>query len=145
LSKLFASKDADGVGRVLPTSGIGVYAVLEPVQPGDPDRGRCCVLNPSVVSFVNELRGKFTSGALTVTVDPRLQPAPVDSGEPFFVGSEWREADRTTTIDLYLRDMGGGWLWTGAVHHHPKAAAKGTCIVDYRPPWVPTGTITKGC
>jgi len=141
LTKAFASKDADAVGRLLPTqSSIGVSAVVEPVQPGDPDRGNCCVLNVPVASFINELRGKFASGSLTVVVDPQVQPTPANTAAPFFVSSDWREADRTTRIDLYLRDMGGGWLWTGALHHYPRSASRGTCIIEYRPPWVPTGT-----
>lgn len=142
LTKAFASKDADAVGRLLTTqSSIGVSAVVEPVQPGDSDRGNCCVLNIPVASFVNELRGKFASGSLAVVLDPQVQPTPANTAAaPFFVSSEWREADRTTRIDLYLRDMGGGWLWVGALHHYPRAASRGTCIVEYRPPWVPTGT-----
>lgn len=141
LTKAFASKDADAVGRLLPTqSSIGVSAVVEPVRPGDPDRGNCCVLNVPVASFVNELRGKFASGSLTVAVDPQVQPTPANTAAPFFVSSDWREADRTTRIDLYLRDIGGGWRWVGALHHYPRAASKGSCIIEYRPPWVPTGT-----
>jgi len=147
LTKAFTAKDADAVGRRLPTqSTIGVSAVVEPVQPGDPDRGNCCVLNVPVASFVNELRGKLASGSLSVAVDPQVQPTPANTAAaPFFVSSDWREADRTTRIDLYLRDMGAGWLWVGALHHYPRSAARGVCIVDYRPPWVPTGTTTQGC
>ena len=146
LAKAFASKDADAVGRLLLTrTAVPFSAVVEPVQPGDPDRGTCCVATTSVVSFVNELRGKFADSSLTVAVDPQLQPTPANGGPGFFVSSDWREADRTTKIDLYLRDMGGGWLWVDALHHYPRSAATGVCIVHYRPPWVPTGTITKGC
>lgn len=146
LAKAFASKDADAVGRLLaPQTSIGVTAVVEPVQAGDPDRGNCCVLNPAVASIVNELRGKFADGSLDVTVDPRVQPTPANTAAPFFVSSDWREADRTTKIDLYLRDMGSGWFWVGALHHYPKSASTGVCIVHYRPPWVPTGTTTHGC
>lgn len=145
LTKAFAAKDADAVGRLLaPQTAIGTIAVLEPVQPGE---RACCILAPSVASFVNELRGQFASGALlTVSVDPRLQPpAPDNAPDSFFVTSDWRETDRTTRIDLSLRNLGSGWLWTGALHHYPKADIKGTCLVKYRPPWVPTGTLTQGC
>ena len=146
LTKAFAAKDADAVGRLLaPQIAIGTVAVLEPVQPGD---RACCILAPSVASFVNELRGQFASGALTVTVDPKLQPPAVDNApDSFVVTSDWREADRTTRIDLSLRDTGrgNGWLWMGALHHYQKADIKGVCLVKYRPPWVPTGTVTNGC
>lgn len=147
LTKALASKDADAVGRLLTTqSSMAVSAVVEPVQQSDSLTGNCCVLIVPVASFVNELRAKFASGTLTVIVDSQVQPTPANAAaEPFFVSSDWREADRTTKIDLYLRDMGGGWRWTGALHHYPRAAAKGVCIVDYRSPWVPTGTTTKGC
>jgi hypothetical protein len=147
LAKAFASKDADAVGRLLTTqSSLGVSAVVEPVVQSDSLTGNCCVLIVSVASFVNELRAKFASGALTVSVDPQVQTTPVNtSASPFFVSSDWREADRTTKIDLYLRDMGSAWRWTGALQHYPRSAARGVCIVDYRPPWVPTGTTTHGC
>lgn len=146
LAKAFAAKDANSVERLLSgQTAIGVSAVVEPVQPGDPDRGNCCVLTPSVVSFVNELRGKFADGSLTVIVDPQLRPAGANDPGPFLLTSDWREPDRTTRIDLYLRDIGGVWRWTQALHHYPRSAATGTCIVHYRPPWVPTGTITHGC
>ena len=146
LAKAFASKDADAVGQLLSRQdAIGVSAVVEPIQQSDSRTGNCCVLNPSVVSFVNELRGKFTDGSLTVAVDPQLQPTPANAPGPFLVTSDWREPDRTVRIDLYLRDFGDGWRWTSALHHYPLSAAKGVCIVDYRPPWVPTGTTTHGC
>ncbi len=146
LTKAFAAKDADAVGRLLSRQdAIGVSAVVEPVQPSDARTGNCCVLSTSVVSFVNELRGKFADGSLSVAVDPQLQPTPANAPGAFFVTSDWRESDRTVRIDLYLRDLGGGWQWTQALHHYPLSAAKGVCIVDYRPPWVPTGTVTKGC
>jgi hypothetical protein len=146
LAKAFASKDADAVGRLLSRQdAIGVSAVVEPVQQSEARTGNCCVLILSVVSFVNELRGKFADGSLTVAVDPQLQPTAANAPGPFLVTSDWRESDRTVRIDLYLRDLGGGWQWTSALHHYPLSAAKGVCIVDYRPPWVPTGTKTYGC
>lgn len=146
LAKAFASKDADAVGRLLPSeSSIGVSAVVEPVQSSDPDRGNCCVLNVPVASFVNELRGKFADGSLTVVVDPQVQAGSANAAAPFLVTSDWRESDRTTRIDLYLRDLGGGWRWTQALHHYPRSASTGVCIVHYRPPWIPTGTKTHGC
>jgi hypothetical protein len=145
LAGAFAAKDADAVGRLLPRrSSIVVSAVVEPIEPSDPDRGNCCVLNVPVDSFVNELRGKFADGSLTVVIDPRIQAAPANAA-PFLVTSDWRESDRTTRIDLYLRDIDGGWRWTQALHHYPKSASTGMCIVHYRPPWVPTGTQTPGC
>jgi hypothetical protein len=146
LARAFASKDADGVGRLLTSqSTIGVSAVVEPVQASDADRGNCCVLNVPVASFVNELRGKFADGSLTVLVDTQVQAAPTNAAAPFLVTSDWRESDRTTRIDLYLRDLGAGWRWTAALHHYPKSASTGVCIVHYRPPWIPTGTKTHGC
>jgi hypothetical protein len=142
LTKAFASKDADAVGRLLTTeSSLGVSAIVEPVVQSDSLTGNCCVLIVSVASFVNELRAKFASGALTVSVDPQVQPTPASAAaSPFFVSSDWREPDRTTKIDLYLRDMGGAWRLVGALHHYPRAAIKGNCI-EYRPPWVPTGRV----
>lgn len=146
LAKAFAAKDADAVGRLLTAeSSFGVSAVVEPVEQNDPRTGNCCVLNVSVASFVNELRGKFADASLTVVVDPQIQPAPVNQPAPFLATSDWRESDRTTRIDLYLREIGGAWRWTHALHHYPRSAATGVCIVHYRPPWVPTGTTTPGC
>jgi hypothetical protein len=144
LTKAFASKDADAVGRLLTAQGsLSVSAVVEPVQQSDSLTGNCCVLKVQVASFVAELRAKFADGSLTVIVDPQVQPTPASAAaNPFLVSSEWRETDRTTKIDLYLRDLGDGWRWTGALHHYPRAAIKGYCI-EYRPPWIPTGT--KGC
>jgi hypothetical protein len=52
----------------------------------------------------------------------------------FFVRSEWKEPDRTTPIDLFLRELDGRWQWTSAIHYYPSVVGSG-CI-PYRSPWV---------
>jgi hypothetical protein len=136
LAQAFAARDADAIARLITTAcSIGVWAVVEPPQPGVDS---CCILNRAVRPFLQALREHFASG-LTVTVDPDVQVEVEGQGatssERLFVRSDWREADRTLRIDLFLREMEGEWRWVQARHHYPRAVI-GSCAM-YRSPWGP--------
>jgi hypothetical protein len=128
LAAAFAARDADGVARTLEgRCWIGVGAVIGGRSTGG-------VLNRSVALFVSALRDRFAAGDLTVTVDPVIQVRTDAGGDHFFVRSAWREADRTTSIDLELVELDGQWRWIGATHYYP-SLGPGSCI-PYRSPWV---------
>lgn len=136
LAQAFAARDADAIARLITTAcSIGVWSVVEPPQPGVDS---CCVLNRAVRPFLQALREHFASG-LTVTVDPQVEVEVEGEGatrnERSFVRSDWREAERTVRIDLFLREVDGEWRWVGARHHYPRAVF-GTCAM-YRSPWGP--------
>lgn len=145
LAQTFAARDADAVASVL-GQGLGVSAVVEPFQQGDPLSEGCCVLNVLAVDFVERLRERFASGALTVTVDPQVQTRTEGGRERSFVSSDWREADRTVRIDLLLEVVNGRWHWGGALHHYQRTQLtqdrSGVTCIPYRTPWVPA---TSSC
>jgi len=136
LASAFAARDTDAIARLItPTCSIAVWSVVEPVQPGGES---CCVLNRAVAPFLQALRDRFTSGNLSVTVDPEVQVRIEGGRERFFVRSEWREPDRTIQIDLYLEAVDGQWRWVAAMHHYQRAdLINGNCV-PYRSPWVST-------
>jgi len=131
LRKAFAARDADAVAGLMSPCHIGVSSVVEPVQLGS---GGCCIINRSVSSFIQALRDRFARGDLSVTLDPAVQTKVDLGGEHYFVRSEWRETDRTTPIDLFLREIDGRWVWGEALHHYQRADALNGCI-PYRSPW----------
>jgi hypothetical protein len=136
LANAFAARDTDAIARLItPSCSIAVWAVVEPVQLGSES---CCVLNRAVAPFLQALRDRFTSGNLSVTVDPEVQVRDEGGRERFFVRSEWREPDRMTQIDLYLEEVDGQWRWVAATHHYQRAdLVRGICV-PYRSPWVST-------
>jgi hypothetical protein len=136
LANAFAARDTDAVARLItPNCSIAVWTVVEPVQLGSES---CCVLNRAVSPFIQALRDRFTSGNLSVTVDPDVQVRAEGGRERFFVRSEWRESDRMIQIDLYLEEVDGQWRWVAAMHHYQRAnLINGNCV-PYRSPWVST-------
>lgn len=126
LAQAFAAKDADTIAglmtdcRVISIENIGGSPL------GTEGTSRFAA------DFVAALRGHFARGELSVTVDPNVQQNP-RSGQ-FFVTSEWREADRTTRIDLLLGEQDGRWQWFGGIHYYP--ALTGNNCIPYRSPWV---------
>lgn len=130
LRTAFAAKDADAVAKLMSPCRIGVSSVIEPVQPG---LGGCCIINRSTALFTQALKDRFAKGDLTMTVDPSVQVKTDTGGDLYFVRSEWREPDRTTPVDLFLRELDGRWVWTEALHHWQRAVV-GSCV-PYRSPW----------
>jgi hypothetical protein len=136
LTTAFAARDTDAIAALItPNCSIGVWTVVEPVQLGSES---CCVLNRAVAPFLEALRDRFTSGDLSVTVDPEVQVRAEGGRGRFFVRSEWREPDRMTPIDLYLEEVDGQWRWVAAMHTYQRAdLVNGNCV-PYRSPWVST-------
>lgn len=125
LAQAFAGKDADAIGGLVTDCRMVSTETIAGAPLGTdhfPSR--------FAPEFIDALRGHFARGDLTVTVDPNLQQHPV-SGE-FSITSQWREANRTTRIDLLLGEREGRWLWHGATHHFPSRTGD-RCI---RSPWV---------
>jgi len=125
LAQAFAAKDADAVGALMTDCRMVSTETIAGVPLGTdhfPSR--------FAPEFIDALRGHFARGELSVTVDPNLQQHPV-SGE-FSITSQWREATRTTRIDLHLSEREGRWLWHMATHHFPSRTGD-RCI---RSPWV---------
>lgn len=132
LVRAFAARDADAVARLMPGCWIFVSPLIDGQSPGG-------VLYRSVALFTQGLRDRFAAGDLRVTVDPTLQTTVDAGGEHFFVRSDWREADRTTRIDLSLRSVDDHWEWFSASPHYTSAELlPGNCI-PYRSPWVSAG------
>lgn len=127
LAQAFAAKDADAIGGLVTDCRMISTETIAGAPLGTdhfPSR--------FAPEFIDALRGHFASGELSVTVDPSLQQHPV-SGE-FSITSQWREASRTTRIDLLISERDGRWLWHGATHHFPSRTGD-RCI---RSPWVPS-------
>ena len=125
LAQAFAAKDADAIGALMTDCRMISTETIAGAPLGTdhfPSR--------FAPEFIDALRGHFARGELTVTVDPNLQQHPV-SGE-FSIASQWREATRTTRIDLLLGERDGRWLWHAATHHFPSRTGD-RCI---RSPWV---------
>jgi hypothetical protein len=130
LAVAFAARDVDGVSRALEgRCWIGVGAVVGGQATGG-------ALNRSVALFLAALRDRFAAGDLTVTVDPVVQVRTDGGGDHFFVRSEWRDLDRTTSIDLELAENEGQWRWIGATHYYASYGPR-NCI-PFRSPWVST-------
>lgn len=124
LAQAFAAKDADAIAGLMTDCRMFSGATIAGSPLGtDNFPGRYAA------DFIAALRGHFATGELNVTVDPSVQQNP-PSGE-FFVTSQWREADRTTRIDLFLGERDGRWQWFGSNHYYP--ALIGSCI-PYRSP-----------
>lgn len=126
LAQAFAAKDASAVAGLMIECRIGASAIIGGATLGSEGLSR------SSAAFITALRDRFTKGDLTVTVNLEVQ-VQAQSGQ-FFVRSEWKEPDRTTPIDLFLREIDGRWQWTSAVHYYPSMVGSG-CI-PYRSPWV---------
>ena len=141
LASAFAARDTDAIAGMLPQS-LSVSAVVEPFQQGDPLSEGCCVLNVGATEFIQRLRDRFASGALTVIVDAQIQTTVEGGRERSFVRSEWREPDRTIRIDLFLDAASGRWSWVSALHHYQRTQLtqdrSGVTCIPYRSPWVST-------
>jgi hypothetical protein len=125
LAQAFAAKDANAVAGLMTDCRISAAENVGGAPIGTEGISR------SSAAFVTALRDRFAKGDLTVTVNPDVQVQAV-TGQ-FFVRSEWQEPDRTTPIDLLLRELDGRWQWTGAIHYYPRLVGSG-CI-PYRSPW----------
>jgi hypothetical protein len=136
LAVAFQNRDADAVAALMTSCSLGVFAIVEPVQPSD---GSCCVLNRAVTSFIQTLRDRFATGALTVVVNPDVQTQAAEGGVRYFVRSTWSDAGQATPIDLFLGESEGQWRWVQAVHHYQRAALNLKKCVPYRTPWVDPG------
>jgi len=125
LAQAFAARDASAVAGLMNDCRIGAGENIggRPLGTGG--------LSRSSAAFITALRDRFVKGDLIVTVDPEVQVQAV-TGQ-FFVRSEWKEPDRTTPIDLLLRELDGRWQWTSAIHYYPSLVGSG-CI-PYRSPW----------
>lgn len=125
LAQAFTAKDASAVAGLMNDCRIGASPVIAAGPNGSGGLSR------SSAAFITALRDRFAKGDLTVTVDPEVQVQAV-TGQ-LFVRSEWKEPDRTTPIDLFLRELDGRWQWTSAIHYYPSLLGSG-CI-PYRSPW----------
>ncbi|MGH2449955.1 MAG: hypothetical protein ACRDGE_01540 [Candidatus Limnocylindria bacterium] len=128
LAQAFAARDADAIRALItPRCWLNFGSTV-------PSGGN----GRAVASFIEAIRENFASGDLTVSVDPEVQVEVngVDGTERYFVRSDWREADRTTRVDLFLEDIDGQWYWVEARHHH-EGGASYSCL------W--SGTLTPGC
>jgi hypothetical protein len=121
----FRQRDAAAVSLQMHGCLIGMHAVIDPPQPDN----TCCVLNRSTLSFIEALRPAFASGGVTLVVDPTVQAASEGGRERFFVVSRWTEDGNTRQVDLFVDQISGQWLWSGAVHHFPRGE------VCYGPIW----------
>ena len=125
LAQAFAAKDANAVAGLMTDCRISAGENIGGAPIGTEGISR------SSAAFITALRDRFAKGDLTVTVNPDIQVQAV-TGQ-FFVRSEWKEPDRTTPIDLFLRELDGRWQWTSAIHYYPSLVGSG-CI-PYRSPW----------
>ena len=125
LAQAFAAKDANAVAGLMTDCRISAGANIGAGPNGSGGLSR------SSSAFITALRDRFAKGDLTVTVSPEVQVQAL-TGQ-FFVRSEWKEPDRTTPIDLFLRELDGRWQWTSAIHYYPSLVGSG-CI-PYRSPW----------
>lgn len=129
LATAFASRDADAVARLMPPCHIGVGFYID----GMPSGG---VLNRSVPLFIQELRARFARGDLAVTVNSAPQVQSDGGGQHFYVPSEWREADRSVSIDLFLQaEADGHWIWYMAMHHYTRQEIGPRGCIPLRSPW----------
>ena len=126
LAQAFAAKDATAVAGLMPDCRIGASANIG----GAPVASEG--LSRSSAAFITALRDRFAKGDLTVAVNPDVQTHAL-TGQ-FFVRSEWKEPDRTTSIDLLFREIDGRWQWTSAIHYY--ASYVGNGCIPYRSPWV---------
>jgi len=125
LAQAFAAKDANAVAGLMTDCRIGASENIGGSPLGTEGISR------SSAAFLTDLRDRFAKGDLAVTVNPAVQVQAV-SGQ-LFVRSDWKEPDRTTPIDLFLRELDGRWQWTSAIHYYPSLVGSG-CI-PYRSPW----------
>jgi hypothetical protein len=124
LAEAFMAKDAGAIAGLMTDCRISASENVGGSPIGTEGISR------SSSAFITALRDRFAKGDLVVTVDPAVQ---VQAGTgQFFVRSEWKEPDRTTPIDLFLRELDGRWQWTSAIHYYPSLV--GGCI-PYRSPW----------
>ena len=124
LAQAFAAKDADAIAGLMTDCRMVSTETIAGAPLGTdhfPSR--------FAPEFIDALRGHFARGELSVTVDPNLQQHAV-SGE-FSITSQWREAERTTRIDLFIGERDGRWEWHRANHHFPSRTGD-RCI---RSPW----------
>ena len=128
LAKAFAAKDVDAIARLMPDCSIAAGHLVDGQLLGSHG------LNRSVALFTRALRDRFAAGDLTVTVDPAVQFRSQNGGE-YFVGSQWREPDRTIPIDLIFSENEGRWRWGLSLHYYTQAQVINGRI-PYRSPWV---------
>jgi len=140
LARAFGAKDADAVARLMPDCHLGVTPLIDGQGLANSGGGG---LSRSVPLFTQALRDRFAAGDLTVTIDPTLQADGSGAGASLFVRSEWKETDRTTSIDLFLDLRDGRWQWVSARHHYRLADLGSPPCIPYRSPWV-SGP-TPGC
>jgi hypothetical protein len=126
LAQAFAAKDATAVAGLMTDCRISAGENI-----GGHPIGTEGISRPAA-TFIGALRDRFANGDLTVIVNPEVQVDPV-SGQ-LFVRSEWKEPDRTTPIDLLLRELDGRWQWSSSIHYYPSLT--GTGCIPYRSPWV---------
>lgn len=125
LAQAFTTKDASAIAGLMTDCRISASENIGGSPIGTEGISR------SSAAFITALRDRFAQGDLTVTVNADVQ---VQAGTgQFFVRSEWKEPDRTTPIDLLLREVDGRWQWTSAIHYYPSLVGSG-CI-PYRSPW----------
>jgi len=123
LVRAFAARDADAVARLMPSCWLNVTSWVD-------GQGTGGVLYRSMPQFTQSLRERFAKGDVTVTIDPSVQV----EREELYIRSDWRYADRTTRIDLYLRPWRGKWEWFIAKHTYTRAEVPAGCI-PYRSPF----------
>lgn len=109
LVQAFERRDADAVARVLPSCWLFVTAVRD----GQPTGG---VLYRSVTLFTAALRGSFARGDITVTIDPTVRTRTTRYSEDLYVRSSWAYPDGAVTVDMYLSEVDGRWVWFSADH-----------------------------
>ena len=106
LAAALAAKNADAVAREM----SDCWLFVSPLVNGQPAGG---VQYRSVALFTQGLRERFAAGDLDVAIDQTLRTNP-RSPETFFVRSVWKERDRSSVIDLYMREADGRWTWFSA-------------------------------
>jgi hypothetical protein len=106
LAAALAAKNADAVAREM----SDCWLFVSPLINGQPAGG---VQYRSVALFTDGLRERFAAGDLDVTIDQTLRTNP-RSPESFFVRSVWKEGDRSSVIDLYVREADDRWIWFSA-------------------------------
>lgn len=129
LASAFAGADANAVARLLPSCWLAAWPLVDGQPPGG-------VLLRSVSLFTQGLRDRFAAGDLFVTIDPAVQVETQRDQVRFYVRSYWKESDGTTQIDLFLRDSGGTWRWSEAVHHYTRAQMQARPVWFCRSPWI---------
>jgi len=126
LAAAFAARDAEAVAGLMPSCRFAFSSIVGATPGG--------IVNRSIVLFTDALRTRFAAGDLRVAVDPAVQIDTGRGGLSLFVRSSWIELDRTTAVDLFLREIDGRWLWTEALHHYQSLDPR-SCI-PYRSPWI---------